>query len=85
MGIIFNAVGAIVCALVIAFIAGWKLTFIVLLFTPLMIFSGMLQGKRMNNAKKPNEKKQGDLSWGEKGGMVKLNSYVIQINIYFFF
>ncbi|CAF2533632.1 unnamed protein product [Rotaria sp. Silwood2] len=68
MGIIFNAVGAVVCALTIAFQAGWKLSFIVLLFVPLMVFSGILQGKRMSNTKKTTEKKSGRLSWAEKGG-----------------
>ncbi|CAF3622834.1 unnamed protein product, partial [Rotaria sordida] len=68
MGIIFNAVGAVICALTIAFQAGWKLTFIVLLFVPLMFFSGILQARRMNNTKKTKEKKSGNLSWEEKGG-----------------
>jgi len=72
VGIIFNAVGAIVCALIIAFLAGWKLSLVILLFTPLMVFSGMLQGRRMNNAKKPNEKKSENLSWSEQGGTVKI-------------
>ncbi len=78
MGIIFNAVGAIVCALIIAFLAGWKLSLVILLFTPLMVFSGMLQGRRMNNAKKPNEKKSENLSWSEQGGTVKI------LFVYFF-
>ncbi|CAF0919000.1 unnamed protein product [Rotaria sordida] len=68
MGIIFNAVGAVICALTIAFQAGWKLTFIVLLFVPLMFFSGILQARRMSNTKKTKEKKSGNLSWEEKGG-----------------
>jgi len=72
VGIIFNAVGAIVCALIIAFLAGWKLSLVILLFTPLMVFSGMLQGRRMNNARKPNEKKSENLSWSEQGGTVKI-------------
>lgn len=71
MGIIFNAVGAVICALSIAFAAGWKLSFIVLLFVPLIVFSGILQGKRMANANKPKEKKSANLSWSEKGGTVK--------------
>jgi ATP-binding cassette subfamily B (MDR/TAP) protein 1 len=72
IGVILNALGAIVSALIIAFIAGWKLTLVILLFVPLMIFSGMLQGRRMANAKKPTEKKTGNLSWAEKGGAVKI-------------
>jgi ABC-type multidrug transport system fused ATPase/permease subunit len=77
MGVIFNAVGAVVCSLTIAFIAGWKLSFIVLLFTPLMVFAGILQGRRMSNTKKPNEKKTGNLSWDEQGGTVEMNFFLI--------
>lgn len=71
MGIILNALGAIICALVIAFLAGWKLTLVVLCFTPLMVFSGMLQGQRMNATKKPKDKKTENSTWDEKGGMVR--------------
>jgi membrane protein implicated in regulation of membrane protease activity len=84
VGIIFNALGAIVCALIISFLAGWKLTFIVLLFTPLMVFSGMLQGRRMSNTKKPNEKKSGSLSWSEQGGTVKICLFSFLINKYYY-
>lgn len=76
----FNAVGAIICALIIAFIASWKLTLVVLVFTPLMVFSGMLQGQRMTNTKKLNDKKNENananetVSWSEKGGMVMFDS-----------
>ncbi|CAF0800398.1 unnamed protein product [Adineta ricciae] len=72
MGVILNAVGAIVSALVIAFLAGWKLTLVILLFVPLMIFTGTMQGKRMANAsnvKKAAQQKKEKLSWAEKGGM----------------
>lgn len=73
MGVIFNGVGGIICALTISFLAGWKLTLIVLLFTPLMIFSSMLQGKkRMNKTKRPNDKQVKNISWTGKGGMVTI-------------
>jgi hypothetical protein len=83
MGVIFNAVGAVVCSLTIAFIAGWKLSFIVLLFTPLMVFAGILQGRRMSNTKKPNEKKTGNLSWDEQGGTVEMNFFLIDCKYLF--
>ena len=74
----FNAVGAIICALIIAFIASWKLTLVVLVFTPFMVFSGMLQGQRMTNTKKLNDKKnenaKENVTWSEKGGMVRFES-----------
>lgn len=50
LGAILNAVGALVFALVISFISGWKLTLVLLSFAPLMIFTGTVQGKQ--NAKK---------------------------------
>jgi ABC-type bacteriocin/lantibiotic exporter with double-glycine peptidase domain len=78
MGIILNALGAVVCALTIAFITGWKLSLVVLCFTPLMVFAGMLQGKRMSQQKKVKEKKSfGDLSCAEQGGMVKIYLFII--------
>lgn len=81
---IFNAVGAVVCALIIAFSTGWKLTFIVLLFVPLMVLSGILQGRRMTNAKQTKEKKTGPLSWAEKGGMVSPTAlrWVLRVIVY---
>lgn len=75
MGIIFNAVGAVICALTIAFQAGWKLSFIVLLFVPLMVFAGILQGKRMSNTKKTKQKSNDEMSWAEQGGTVN-NDFV---------
>lgn len=73
VGIIFNAVGAVVCSLVIAFVTGWKLTLLILIFVPLVIFSGAMQGKRMGAQKNVKNKKVGKLSWDEQGGMVRRN------------
>jgi hypothetical protein len=75
MGVIFNAVGAIGCALIIAFLASWKLTLVVLVFTPFMVFAGMLQGRRMDSTRKRNEKTNENASWEEKGGMVKISFF----------
>jgi len=80
MGVIFNGVGAIICALTISFLAGWKLTLVVLLFTPLMMFSAMLQGKRMNKTKIPNDKRAKSVTWAGKGGMVKISFFLFLIN-----
>lgn len=71
MGVIFNAVGAVVCALSIGFAASWKLSLVILLFVPLMVFSGMLQGRQMANARKGNEEKSAKLSSAEEGGKVR--------------
>ncbi|CAF1371247.1 unnamed protein product, partial [Didymodactylos carnosus] len=45
IGMIVQACGAILTALVVSFQAGWKLSFVMLCFAPLLIFSGLLQGK----------------------------------------
>ena len=44
---LLTGVGAFVSALVISFIAGWKLTFVILAFTPLMVFTGVIQGRQI--------------------------------------
>ena len=74
MGVIFNAVGAVVCALSIAFAASWKLSLVILLFVPLMVFSGVLQGRQMANARKANEHKSAKLSSAEEGGKVRFGN-----------
>jgi ABC-type multidrug transport system fused ATPase/permease subunit len=83
MGVIMNAVGAVICSLTIAFLAGWKLSFIILLFVPLIVFSGMLQGKRMAKANATKEKKSTAVTWGEKGGMVNIYCYLFRHRKYF--
>ncbi len=64
---ILNAVGALVTALVISFEAGWKLTLIVLCFTPLMVFTGVIQNQQMSKAA---GKKKSDTTDAEDGGKV---------------
>ncbi len=71
-GAIFNAIGALVTALVISFLAGWKLTFVILCFTPLMVFTGTIQGQQMSKA---SGKKDNSTSDAEDGGKVCLIEY----------
>lgn len=66
IGIIFEALSALVTALTIAFISGWKLTFIVLCFVPLIMLTGKLQGKKQGNAGKSKSKS----GFTEQGGQV---------------
>ncbi len=66
-GGILTAIGALVTALVISFEAGWKLTFIVLCFTPLMVLTGIVQGQQMSKA---SGKKKAATSDAEDGGKV---------------
>ncbi|RUS83275.1 hypothetical protein EGW08_008955 [Elysia chlorotica] len=50
VGQILESLSTIVCALVISFVYGWKLAFVVLSFMPLMVISGLIQGKVMAGA-----------------------------------
>ena len=69
---ILNAVGALVTALVISFTAGWKLTLVVLCFTPLMIFTGIIQGQQISKA----GQKKSVTSDAEDGGKVDVYKFV---------
>ncbi len=68
-GAIFNTIGALVTALVISFIAGWKLTLVILCFTPLMIFTGVIQGQQLSKA---SGNKKASTTDAEDGGRVRL-------------
>ena len=70
---VFNTMGALVTALVISFIAGWKLTLVILCFTPLMIFTGIIQGQQLSNA---SGNKKASTSDAEDGGKVRLFIYL---------
>ncbi|CAF3318570.1 unnamed protein product [Rotaria sp. Silwood2] len=58
------SLGALIFALIVAFMAGWKLTLVVLCFTPLLIFSGYLQGQTQSKAGQSKTAK----SFAEEGG-----------------
>ncbi|CAF3526768.1 unnamed protein product [Rotaria sp. Silwood1] len=49
-GAILTAIGALITGLVISFEAGWKLTLVILCFTPLMVFTGLIQGQQFSKA-----------------------------------
>ena len=66
IGIILQAVSAIVTALGIAFDSGWKLTLVIICFIPLMMFSGVIQGRKQGNAGTTKDKG----SFTEQGGEV---------------
>ena len=74
-GAILNSVGALVTALVISFIAGWKLTLVILCFTPLMVFTGIVQGQQFSNA---SGNKKSATSSAEDGG--KVSAFVCNFN-----
>ena len=67
LGAIFTAAGALITALVISFTAGWKLTLVILCFTPLMVFSGIIQDQQISKA----SKKASGTSDAEDGGKVR--------------
>jgi len=66
LGIILQAFSAMITALIIAFSASWKLAFIVVCFIPLLMFMGMIQGKKQG---KVGESKDKD-SFTQQGGQV---------------
>ena len=70
-GAILNALGALIAALIISFTGGWKLTLIVLCFTPLMVLTGVIQGQQVSKAAATGKKKSGS-SDAEDGGKVKI-------------
>ena len=63
---IFNAIGALIVALIVSFTAGWKLTLVMLAFTPLMIFTGVIQNQQLTGGKE-----KGSSSDAENGGKVR--------------
>jgi ABC-type bacteriocin/lantibiotic exporter with double-glycine peptidase domain len=55
-----------ITALTIAFSSSWKLAFIVVCFIPILMFSGIIQGKKQS---KVGQSKNND-SFTEQGGQV---------------
>jgi ABC-type multidrug transport system fused ATPase/permease subunit len=68
---VFNATGALIAGLVISFTAGWKLTLVILCFSPLMVFSGIIQGQQISKA----GQKKASTSDAEDGGKVCLHRF----------
>ncbi len=66
MNVLFSSLGAMILALTFGFMAGWKLTLVVLCFTPLFISSGYLQGLTQSKAGHNKTAK----SFAEEGGRV---------------
>ncbi|UJR07170.1 hypothetical protein I4U23_011458 [Adineta vaga] len=63
IGVILQAVGALVTAIVISFQAGWKLAFVMFCFAPLMAFSGLLQGQSQSKSGKTKSAN----NWADQG------------------
>jgi ABC-type bacteriocin/lantibiotic exporter with double-glycine peptidase domain len=68
---LFSSLGALILALFIAFTSGWKLTLVVLCFTPLLILSGYLQGRTQSKADQSKTAK----SFAEEGGRVRVQCF----------
>ena len=66
LSLMLQALSATITALAVAFTAGWKLTLVVLCFVPLMLLTGILQGKKQYDVARSNDK--GSLV--EQGGQV---------------
>ncbi len=66
IGIILQAFSAMIAALTIAFSSSWKLAFIVICFIPILMFSGIIQGKKQSKVGQSKDKD----SFTEQGGQV---------------
>jgi ABC-type bacteriocin/lantibiotic exporter with double-glycine peptidase domain len=66
IGIILQAFSAMITALIIAFSASWKLAFVVVCFIPILMFSGIIQGKKQSKVGQSKDKD----SFTEQGGQV---------------
>ncbi|CAF0788245.1 unnamed protein product [Adineta ricciae] len=64
IGIMVQALSAVIIALSIAFSSGWKLALVVLCFVPVMVLMGKLQGQKQGKAGQAKDKD----SFAEKGG-----------------
>lgn len=64
---VLNALGTLITALVISFSNGWKLTLLILSFTPLMVLTGLIQGQQVSRAA---GNKKDKTSYAEEGGKV---------------
>ncbi|CAF1655721.1 unnamed protein product [Rotaria magnacalcarata] len=81
-----SSLGALIFTLIITLMAGWKLTLVVLCFTPLLIFSGYLQGQTQSKAGQSKTAK----SFAEEGGRYAVEAIqdirtVATLNQEFFF
>ena len=72
MNVLFSSLGAVILTLIVAFMAGWKLTLVVLCFTPLLILSGYLQGRTQSKAGQSKTAK----SFAEEGGSVSISIFL---------
>ncbi|CAF3949500.1 unnamed protein product [Rotaria sordida] len=64
IGIILQVLSATITCLAIAFSVGWKLTFVVICFVPLILFTGILHGRKQSNIAQSKDKN----SFTEQGG-----------------
>ncbi len=67
IGIMLQALSATITALAIAFPAGWKLILVIICFIPLMLLTGIFQGRKQSNIAKAKNKS----SLTEQGGQVE--------------
>jgi uncharacterized membrane protein len=66
IGTIFQSIGAAATGLIIAFSVNWKLTLVILTFTPVIIIAG----KFRSQMKEKKEQLKGKGSFVEQGGQV---------------
>ncbi|CAF3496524.1 unnamed protein product [Rotaria sp. Silwood1] len=64
IGIIFQAISAVITALIISFLSSWKLTLVVSCFSPLIIFTNKFQGQKQRKTTELTD----ETSFIEQGG-----------------
>ncbi|UJR11965.1 hypothetical protein I4U23_016143 [Adineta vaga] len=63
IGVTLQAFGSLLTAIIISFQAGWKLSFVMFCFAPLMVLSGLLQGQSQSKSGKTKSAN----NWADQG------------------
>ncbi len=79
-GIILQAISAATVALIFGFIASWKLTLVVLCYSPIMILSGKIRVRKAPESAKSKDKN----SFVEQGGQVLNKRHYLVFFVYEF-
>jgi len=76
IGIIIQSISAVILGFIIGFSASWKLSIVIVCFSPIMLLSGKLRAQKIQPA--AEKKTKGDGSFIEQGGQVlnKLQQFI---------
>jgi len=76
IGIILQSISAVILGLILGFSASWKLSLVILCFSPIMLLSSKLRVQKVNRIRDSNSKAKD--SFAEQGGQVlnKLHYFI---------